>query len=95
MAVETLYRTTRDPETFFMTRAEADAHDSMLELAESIQTVIHKAVPGISEDHLETMSIYMAKNRDIFAKAFGKKPDALLSLISDETAGANGLELVA
>lgn len=92
MSVETLYRSTRDPENLFMTRSEADAHDAMLELAETIQTVLHKAVPGISDDHLESVSIYMAKNRDTFAKAFAKKPDVLLGLIERDTAGANSSE---
>jgi len=92
MAVETLYRTTRDPERLFMTRSEADAHDAMLELAETIQTVLHKAVPGIGDDHLESLSIYMAKNRETFGKAFAKKPDVLLTLIEQDPSGANGSE---
>lgn len=91
MAVEVLYRTTRDPDRIFMSRSQADIHDAMLELAEGIQAVMRKAVPGISEDHAEELSIYMSKNREIFAKAFGKKPDALLSLIKG-TASSDSAE---
>gem|GEM_PF-6930575 len=40
MAVETLYRSTRDLETTFVDRKLADAHDQMLELAESLMEVL-------------------------------------------------------
>ncbi|MDV7210181.1 YebG family protein [Azotobacter beijerinckii] len=90
MAVEILYRSSRDPEKLFMDRAEADAHDRMLELAESVQAVILKAVPSISEEQAEELGIYMAKNRDVFAKAFSKKPDALNALITGIDAGKEG-----
>ena len=35
MAVEVVYRSSRDPERLFMDKAEADRYDKMLELAES------------------------------------------------------------
>ncbi|WP_426099658.1 MULTISPECIES: YebG family protein [unclassified Pseudomonas] len=70
MAVETLYRSTRDLETTFVDRKLADAHDQMLELAEALTDVLMKNVPGLSEKHAEDASIYMAKNRAVFATAF-------------------------
>ena len=35
MAVEVVYRSSRDPERLFMDKAEADRYDKMLELAEA------------------------------------------------------------
>ncbi|GLX15288.1 MULTISPECIES: YebG family protein [Pseudomonadaceae] len=77
MAVEVVYRSSRDPERLFMDKAEADRHDKMLELAELLSDVLQKAVPSLSEDQGEELGIYMARNRDVFAKAFKNQPDAL------------------
>ncbi|WP_407315117.1 YebG family protein [Pseudomonas sp. nanlin1] len=80
MAVETLYRSTRDMETTFVDRKLADAHDQMLELAESLTEVLLKNVKGLSEKHAEDASIYMAKNRAVFAAAFKSNASALAEL---------------
>ena len=77
MAVEVVYRSSRDPECLFMDKAEADRYDKMLELAERLSEVLHKAVPSLSEEQGEELGIFMAKNRDVFAKAFKSQPDAL------------------
>lgn len=80
MAVETLYRSTRDLETTFVDRKLADAHDQMLELAELLTEVLIKNVQGLSEKHAEDASIYMAKNRATFAAAFKSNASALNEL---------------
>ncbi|TWI56662.1 hypothetical protein IQ22_01114 [Pseudomonas duriflava] len=80
MAVEVLYRSSRDPERLFMDKAEADRYDKMLELAESLAEVLHRAVPDISEKQAEDIGIYMARHREVFAKAFKNQPDALNEL---------------
>jgi dsDNA-binding SOS-regulon protein len=54
----------------------------MLELAELLAEVLHKAVPSLTEQQVEEAGIYMAKNRDVFAKAFKSQPDALSELLS-------------
>lgn len=77
MAVEVVYRSSRDLERLFMDKAEADRHDKMLELAELLTDVLQKAVPSLSETQGEELGIFMAKNREIFAKAFRNQPDAL------------------
>lgn len=77
MAVEVLYRSSRDPERLFMDKAEADRHDKMLELAESLASVLDKAVPGLAEKQCEDLGLFMARNREIFARAFRNQPDAL------------------
>ncbi|WP_070887559.1 YebG family protein [Pseudomonas sp. D1-3] len=86
MAVEVVYRSSRDPERLFMDKAEADRHDRMLELAELLSEVLQKAVPSLSEDQGEELGIYMARNRDVFAKAFKNQPDALGELGSQPDA---------
>lgn len=82
MAVEVVYRSSRDLERLFMDKAEADRHDKMLELAELLAEVLHKAVPSLTEQQVEEAGIYMAKNRDVFAKAFKSQPDALSELLN-------------
>lgn len=82
MAVEVVYRSSRDPEHLFMDKAEADRHDKMLELAENLSEALHKAVPSLSEEQLEELGIYMARHREIFARAFKNQPDALAELDS-------------
>jgi uncharacterized protein len=44
--------------------------------------VLQKAVPSLSEQQVEEAVIYMAKNRDVFAKAFKSQPDALSELLN-------------
>lgn len=85
MAVEILYRSTRDLETTFLDRKLADAHDQMLELAEVLTSVLVKNVPGLDEKLAEDASIYMARNRAIFAAAFKGNSSALNGL-EDESA---------
>ncbi|HLA32470.1 MAG TPA: YebG family protein [Pseudomonas sp.] len=80
MAVEVVYRSSRDLERLFMDKAEADRHDKMLELAELLTAVLQKAVPSLNEQQGEELGIFMAKNREIFAKAFKNQPDALSEL---------------
>lgn len=52
MAVEVVYRSSRDLERLFMDKAEADRHDKMLELAELLAEVLQKAVPSLSEQQI-------------------------------------------
>ena len=80
MAVEIVYRSSRDPERLFMDKAEADRHDKMLELAERLSEVLSRAVPSLSETQAEEAGIFMARHRDLFAKAFRNNPDALSEL---------------
>lgn len=63
-----------------MDKAQADRHDKMLELAETLSEVLQKAVPQLGEQLAEEVSIYMARNRDLFAKAFKSNPEALAEL---------------
>lgn len=80
MAVETLYRSSRDLETLFVDRKLADAHDQMLELAEALTEVLLKNVANLSEKQAEDAGIFMAKNRAVFATAFKGNAAALSEL---------------
>jgi dsDNA-binding SOS-regulon protein len=80
MAVETLYRSTRDLETTFVDRKVAAAHDELLELAESLMEVLLKNVEGLSEKQAEDAGIFMAKNRAAFAAAFKNNASALAEI---------------
>ena len=80
MAVEVVYRSSRDLERLFMDKAEADRHDKMLELAEALAAALQKATPSLSEQQAEDVGIFMARHRDLFAKAFKNNPEVLQEL---------------
>jgi dsDNA-binding SOS-regulon protein len=80
MTVEVVYRSSLDLERLFMDKAEADRHDKMLELAERLSGLLQKAVPTLNEDQGEELGIYLARHREIFAKAFKNQPDVLAEL---------------
>lgn len=69
-----------------MDKAEADRHDKMLELAELLSDVLRQAVPSLTEAQSEEAGIYMARHRELFAKAFKSAPDALAPLLEEEPA---------
>jgi dsDNA-binding SOS-regulon protein len=52
----------------------------MLELAELLTDVLMKNVAGLTEKHAEDASIFMAKNRAVFAAAFKNNALALNEL---------------
>ncbi|GGJ82704.1 YebG family protein [Pseudomonas matsuisoli] len=87
MAVEVVYRSSRDQGRLFMDKAEADRYDKMLELAEGLSDVLQKAVPSLSEKQVEDVGIFMARNRDLFARAFKNQPDALQEIEIPESSG--------
>ena len=69
-----------------MDKAEADRHDKMLELAELLSEVLRQAVPSLTEAQSEEAGIYIARHRELFAKAFKSSPDALAPLLEEEPA---------
>jgi len=89
MAVEVMYRSSRDLERLFMDKAEADRHDKMLELAELLTVALQKAVPSLTEQQGEEVGIYMARHREVFARAFKNQPDALNDLHADKASATD------
>ena len=85
MAVQAVYFSDRDgldmalknPETMlFTSKADADARDKVLELAEEIQVFLARKVDGLSDDMAEKCALAIAEDKDLFQKAL-KKPDVL------------------
>lgn len=89
MAVECVYRSTRQPEQIFMTRNEADEHDRKLEIAENLASVIRHVLPSVSEEDAETLGIFMAERRDKLVPAMKKNPAGILALIETAEDGSN------
>lgn len=86
MAVEVVYRSSRDLERLFMDKAEADRHDKMLELAEMLAATLQRISPTLSEQQADDIGIFMARHRDLFAKAFRNNPEVLSELPFEDTA---------
>lgn len=85
MAVQAVYFSGRDgldmalknPETMlFTSKADADARDKILELAEEIQTYLARKVNGLGEELAEQCALAIAEDKDLFQKAL-KKPEVL------------------
>jgi len=95
MAVEFVYRSSDDPENFFMTREEANEHDRKLELAEHLSRMLRFVLPNLSEDDAEDAGIFMAENRDKLAAALKKNPSAILELIQPQELEAGNVVPIA
>lgn len=85
MAVQALYYSDKDglemalknPGTLlFQSKAEADARDKVLELAENIQLFLQARVEGIDEALAEQCAMAIAEEKDLFQKAL-KRPELL------------------
>lgn len=78
MAVEQYWVSTRDPKrTPFASAKEAKELDKHLELVENIALVVQKKVKGVSDEQAEAIGNLIADQKDVFAKAFKGKPEAL------------------
>lgn len=67
MAVEVRYLVIRDGKEvgMYTSKKEADAHDKMLDIAESLFAFIEKAANiDLKENQLEELSIYLSHNRE-------------------------------
>ncbi|GAA0847730.1 YebG family protein [Marinobacter szutsaonensis] len=93
MAVQALYYSDKDglemalknPDTMlFQSKAEADARDKILELAENIQMFLERKVEGLSEQLAEQCAMAIAEEKDLFQKAL-KKPQLLNAEATGET----------
>ncbi len=82
MAVIAVWKCDRDG-SMFNDKKLADAHDKMLELAESIMQLIETNLTHINEQDAEAIGLLLAKNSDNLVKACKGKPEVLLSINSD------------
>jgi dsDNA-binding SOS-regulon protein len=62
----------------FDAKKDADAHDKMLELAESFSSLFEKQIEGISEQVAEDIGLLFAKNKEVLMAACKGKPELLL-----------------
>jgi len=77
MAVITRYIVERNGEEkmTFVSKKDADAYDKELDIAEDLQELLSKSDIEIGEDVLESLSLYIARNRDSIGLILkGSKP---------------------
>lgn len=77
MAVEVRYLVIRDGKEvgMYTSKKEADAHDKMLDIAESLFAFIEKAAHiDLKENQLEELSIYLSHNREEVIKILRGTP---------------------
>lgn len=83
MAVVAMWKCDRD-DTMFDNKKDADAHDKMLELAESFSVFLGRQVEGISEDDAENIGLLLSRNKSLLIAACKGNPDLLLEIGNDE-----------
>ena len=87
MAVIAKWMCDRD-NSMFDSKKEADAHDKMLELAEQLSTLLQAKVTSVSDTEAEEFGIFLARNKEVLAKAIKGQPELLESLLEND-AGEN------
>ena len=83
MAVVAMWKCDRD-DTMFDSKKDADAHDKMLELAESFSLFLGREVAGISEADAENIGLLLSRNKALLIAACKGKPDALLDIGNED-----------
>lgn len=78
MAVIAVWKCDRDG-SMFEDKKAADAHDKMLELADSITRLIATDIPSIKEEDAEAIGLLLAKRRDDLIQACKGKTDVFLT----------------
>lgn len=81
MAVIAVWQCDRDG-TMFQDKKEAEEYDKMLELAENISELLNQHVSGGNREHNEAVGLFLAKHRDLLARACKGKPELLLEEIA-------------
>ncbi len=83
MAVIAVWKCDRDG-AMFDNKKEAEEHDKMLELAESITMMLQENISGIDTQISQEVGLLLAKRRDDLVKACKGKPDALMTKTAPE-----------
>ena len=83
MAVVAMWKCDRD-DSMYESKKDADAHDKMLELAESFSIVLGKHINGLSEKDAENIGLLLSKNKNTLIAACKGNPGLLLGLGEDE-----------
>ena len=82
MAVVAMWKCDRD-DTMYENKKDADAHDKMLELAESFSLLLGREIEGISEQDAENIGLLLSRNKNVLISACKGNPDLLLEIDSD------------
>lgn len=82
MAVVAMWKCDRD-DAMFDNKKDADAHDKMLELAESFSSFLGKHIAGICEQDAENIGLLLSRNKDMLIAACKGKPELLLDIGSE------------
>lgn len=72
-----------------MTKAEAEAHDRKLEVAENLSTLFRHVLPNMTEEDAETLGIFVADRRVVLSAALKKNPADILELLKPQDAAAS------
>ncbi|HDS1721614.1 YebG family protein [Pseudomonas putida] len=89
MAVEQLFRSTFDKESYFLTRSEAEIHDLKLDVGEALSALFRHVLPNMSEDDAETLGIFMAERRKELSAALKKNPADIRELVKPQEPAAS------
>lgn len=92
MAIIAMWKCDRDGK-LFDNKKEAEEHDKMLELAANISCWVEQEISDIPEDAIETLGLFMAKNKDKLMTALKGKPAVLLE--TDDNAEADNVTSIA
>ena len=79
MAIVAMWKCDRD-DAMFDNKKDADAHDKMLELAESFSSFLGMHITGISEQDSENIGLLLSKNKNVLIAACKGNPDLLLDI---------------
>jgi dsDNA-binding SOS-regulon protein len=82
MAVVAMWKCDRD-DTMYENKKDADAHDKMLELAESFSAFLGRHIDSISEKDAENIGLLLSQNKNVLIAACKGNPDLLLDLGED------------
>jgi dsDNA-binding SOS-regulon protein len=94
MAVIAVWQCDRDG-SMFQDKKEAEEYDKMLELAENISELLNQHLPGGAPEHNEAVGLFLAKHRDLLARACKGKPELLLEEITPPESAGKVTSLVA
>ena len=90
MAVVAMWKCDRD-DAMFDSKREADAHDKMLELAESFGLFLGKHITDISDQDAENIGLLLSRNKTVLIAACKGNPELLLDIGSEAAPEASNI----
>ena len=86
MPVVTQYVVVRDGEEkmTFTTKAEADAHDKMLDMVDELVPLLQRSETITEEKQIEDLAFYLARERELVLIALGAKKTAKKKVVKSK-----------